>query len=187
MKQAIYGIILFIFLALPPVVDLAESIMAIHIHAQMPLIGIAGMLMAPYLQQKFPRFFEKWNENGVPGIVLFLIDFIYWVIPRAMDDALASGAVEVFNFFSWAFLIGVPLRLSWPKLTKAWQYIVLLVVAVSYSIMAVLYLFSPDQLCNNYLIVDQRILGWSFLLIVFVIILYILQDLFIDKSAYEAE
>lgn len=187
MKQAIYGMFLFIFLALPPVIDLAESIMAIHMHMQMPLIGIAGMLMAPILQKKLPRFFETWNENGIPGILLFLIVFVYWVIPRAMDDALASNAIEGFKFISWAFLIGVPLRLSWSKLTKVWKFTVFLVVIVSYSIMAGLYLFSSDQLCNNYLIVDQRILGWSYLLIVFVLLLYIAQELFIDKTAYEPD
>src|SRR5690625_4404112 len=118
MKQAIYGAILFIFLALPPVIDLAESIMSIHMHMQMPLIGVAGMLMTPLLQQKFPNFFKKWNENGIPGIVLLLIVILYWLIPRAMDDTLSSNYVEVFKFISWAFLVGVPLRDSWPKLTN---------------------------------------------------------------------
>src|SRR5690625_3055152 len=72
MKQAIYGLILFIFLSLSPVRHLAESIMSIHMHMQMPLLAIAGMLMTPFLQKKFGSFFAKWNANGVPGIVLCL-------------------------------------------------------------------------------------------------------------------
>ncbi|MCF3944352.1 hypothetical protein [Oceanobacillus alkalisoli] len=70
MRQPIYGLALFIFLILPPVVTLAESIMAIHMHMQMPFFLIAGVLMTPFFQKKFPHFFEKWNGNGIPGILI---------------------------------------------------------------------------------------------------------------------
>src|SRR5690625_3920795 len=183
MKQAIYGLIIFIFFMLPPVVELAESIMTIHMHMQMPILGAAGMLMAPFFQRTFPRFFQTYNKSGIPGILLFLFVFLYWLLPRAMDEALTLQSVEIFKFISWPFLIGVPLRDSWPKLTKRWQSAVFIIVALSYIFMAWLYIFSPDQLCNNYLIVEQRTLGWSFLLIAFCILLYFAQTLF----AYDAD
>lgn len=185
MKQAIYGAILFIFLALPPVNELAETIMSIHMHMQMPLIAVAGMLMTPLLQKKFPDLFKKWNENGVPGIILFLIVILYWMIPRAMDDTLASNYMEVFKFISWAFLVGVPLRDSWPKLSKGWKNGIFIGLSIVYILMAGLYIFSPEQLCNNYLIVDQRTLGWGFLLIAFCLLLYFIQSLFINESEYQ--
>jgi hypothetical protein len=185
MKQAIYGVILFVFLLLPPVIDLAESIMSIHMHMQMPLIGVAGMLMTPLLQKKFPRFFRKWNGNGVPGIILFIIIILYWLIPRAMDDTLAYAIVEVFKFISWAFLVGVPLRDSWPKLTKAWKNGIFIFLSIIYLGMASLYIFSEDQLCNNYLIVEQRALGWGFLLIAFCLLLYFIQTLFIREEDFQ--
>jgi len=186
-KQAIYGMILFIFLALPPVIHLAESIMSIHMHMQMPLIGVAGMLMTPWLQKLFPNFFKKWNENGIPGVLLILIVILYWLIPRTMDDALSSSSVEVFKFISWAFLVGVPLRDSWPKLTKLWKNLLFTLLSVAYLAMSGLYIFSPDQLCNNYAIVEQRTLGWGFLFIAFCILLYMVQSFFIDESQYEEE
>ncbi|MBO1002964.1 hypothetical protein ACFSKI_02295 [Pseudogracilibacillus auburnensis] len=185
MKQAIYGLILYVFLMIPPVVHLSESIMSIHMHMQMPLLGIAGMFMTPFLQKKFPSFFKKWNENGIPGIILFFIVFFYWLLPRAMDETLILTHVEVFKFISWPFLIGVSLRDSWAKLSNAWKNAVYIIVSVAYLGMAWLYIFSPDQLCNNYLIVEQRTLGWGFLLIAFCILLYFVQTLFIDQSQYE--
>jgi len=184
MKQAIYGMILFIFLILPPVAELAESIMSIHMHIQMPLLGVAGMLMTPFLQQLFPSFFKKFNENGVPGIILFLIIVCYWLIPRTMDDALTYQTVEWFKFLSWAFLAGVPLRDSWPKLSNRWKNGVLAFITAAFAVMAWLYIFSPDQLCNNYLIIEQRALGWGFLIIAFCIILYVVQAFFIDPDEY---
>src|SRR5690625_3365711 len=134
MKPFIYGLIIFIFLALPPVVNLAESIMAIHMHIQMQLLAVAGMLMAPLFKQLFPKFFATWNEDGIPGILLVLIVIGYWLIPRAMDDALMNLSVEVFKFFSWTFLVGVPLMDSWSKLTARWKNIVIVGLGIAYLI-----------------------------------------------------
>lgn len=185
MKQAIYGFILYVFLMVPPVVELSESIMSIHMHMQMPLLAIAGMLMTPLLQKKFPTFFKKWNQGGIPGIILFLIVVFYWLLPRAMDETLVLTHVEVFKFISWPFLVGVPLRDSWPKMSKGWKNATYIILTIVYLFMAWLYIFSPDQLCNNYLIVEQRTLGWGFLLIAFCILLYFIQTLFIDQSQFE--
>jgi len=118
MKQEKYGLILYLFLMLPPVITLSESIMSIHMHVQMPLLAIAGMLMTPLLQDKFPHFFKKWNEKGVVGMTLVMIMIVYWLIPRTMDEALMLPYVEVFKFISWPFLVGVPLRDSWGKLNN---------------------------------------------------------------------
>src|SRR5699024_4037218 len=110
MKQFIYGLILFIFLILPPVATLAESTMSIHMHIQMPLLGVSGVLVNPFLQKLFPNVFNKYNRSGIPGIILFLIIVTYWLIPRTMDEALTYTSVEWFKFVSWTFLVGVPLR-----------------------------------------------------------------------------
>jgi|SRR5690625_2428655 len=184
MKQAVYGLILFIFLAMPPVIELTESIMAIHMHVQMPLLAVAGMLFTPLLQQTFPRFFEKWNANGYPGILLFIIVFSYWLIPRAMDDAITVNTYEIFKFISWPFLIGVPLRDSWSKLSVKIKNVTISLLAVLYLVMAWIYIFSEDQLCNNYLIVDQRTLGWSFLLVALCFIIFVVQSFFIDPTQF---
>lgn len=185
MKQAIYGLIIYVFLMMPPVIQLSESIMSIHMHMQMPFLGIAGMLMTPFFQKMFPGFFNKWNKNGIPGILLFIIVFSYWLLPRVMDETLILKHVEVFKFISWPFLIGLPLRDSWPKLSTLWKNITYITISFIYLFMAWLYIFSPDQLCNNYLIIEQRTLGWGFLIIAFCIILYFVQTLFYDESKYE--
>src|SRR5690625_744824 len=186
MRPFIYGLILFIFLALPPVVSLSESIMTIHMHMQMPLLAVAGMLMTPLFKQMFPQFFARWNKDGIPGILLVLIVIGYWLIPRAMDDALMSFPVEVFKFIIWPLLVGVPLFDSWGKLSDLWKNITLITLAIVYFIMAGVYIFAPDQLCNNYLIVEQRTLGWAFLFIALCLIIYFIQTLFYDESVYES-
>lgn len=186
MKQATYGFILYVFLMLPPVITLSESIMSIHMHMQMPLLGVAGLLMTPFLQQKFPNFFKKWNQNGISGITLFMIIVIYWLFPRTMDEALTEPIVEIFKFISWPFLAGVPLRDSWQKLNNFAKNFVFISISIIFSFMAWLYIASPNQLCNNYLIVEQRTLGWAFLFVGFCLLLYFVQSLFYDESVYDA-
>lgn len=179
MKQAIYGLILYIFLMLPPVIEIAESIMVIHMHMQMPLLIIVGMLFTPFLKERFPSFFEKWNENGIPGILLFFIVLSYWMIPRAMDDALTSIPVEVFKFISLPFLAGVPLRDSWRKLTPLVKKVLYVLLVLEFGILGWLYIFSDTQLCNNYVIAEQQALGWTFVIFAVCIFIYFLQTLFI--------
>ncbi|MBY7143077.1 hypothetical protein KFZ56_08410 [Virgibacillus sp. NKC19-3] len=185
MKQAIYGLGLYIFLCLPPVITLLESIMSFHMHMQMPFLIVAGFLMAPFFQKQFPYLFEKWNHNGIPGILLFTIIMAYWLIPRTMDEALTIHAVEIFKFISLPFLAGVPLRDSWRKLSKLGKNIIYIVFSIMFGVMGWLYVASPTQLCNNYLIVEQKTLGWGFFAFALCIIIYFIQLLFIDESEYE--
>lgn len=185
MNQSFYGLLLFIFLAAPPVAHFMESIMVIHMHMQMPMLVIAGFLMAKFFLVRFPRFFEKWNQNGIPGILLFIFITVYWMLPRTMDEALTVWGVELFKFISLPFLAGTALRDSWKKLKS----IVKSTVIISYTIMFLglgwLYIWSPVQLCNNYLIIEQLTLGWGFIATAICMVLYLAYNFFIDPSAYE--
>ncbi|MUK90122.1 hypothetical protein GMD78_17250 [Ornithinibacillus sp. L9] len=185
MTQAIFGLLFFVFLILPPVASLMESIMIIHMHMQMPLLVISGFLMAPFFQKKLPAFFEKWNQIGIPGIFLFIIIMSYWSIPRTMDDALTIQAVEIFKFISLPFLVGVPLRDSWAKISTVWKNITFIIFLILFTAMGILYIASPDQLCNNYLRTEQVTLGWGFITMAAAILIYLVQLLFINPADYE--
>ncbi|MFC4559190.1 hypothetical protein ACFO3D_13405 [Virgibacillus kekensis] len=185
MKQAFYGLLLLIFMILPPVSNLLESVMIVHMHMQMPLLVISGFLMARFFQIKFPGLFAKWNSNGIPGIILFIIIWSYWMLPRSMDEAITMQAVEVFKFISLPFLAGIPLRDSWRKLSNTWQNAVYIFFVIMFGIMAVLYIGSDEQICNNYLLVEQQTLGWGSLAMAVFLLIYVIQLFFIDHSEYE--
>lgn len=185
MDQFRIGLALFIFLAIPPVATFMESVMVMHMHMQMPMLIIAGLLMAPLFQQRFPYFFEKWNENGLPGILLFIIIMGYWLLPRTMDEALTLQSVEVFKFISLPFLAGVPLRDSWKKLSNFGKNAVIMFFTVVFLGMGLLYTLAPEQLCNNYLLIEQIALGWAFLLTAVGMAVYLLYVAFVDPSEYE--
>ena len=185
MKQSIYGLLLLIVLYLPPVAHLLESIMIVHMHMQMPLIVFAGFLMARFFQLQFLNFFKKWNRNGVPGILLFVIIVVYWTIPRTMDEALTYQNMEIFKFLSLSFLAGIPLRDSWKKLRSIGKNAIFYFFTIMYIGAGWLYIGSPVQLCNNYRVIEQITLGWGFLTTAICIIIYLVYNAFIDKTEYE--
>ncbi|THE12215.1 hypothetical protein E1I69_11895 [Bacillus timonensis] len=185
MKQFLIGLGLLFVLALPPVANLLESIMIIHMHMQMPSIVIAGFFMAKLFQQKFPSFFEKWNQDGIPGILLFIVIMVYWTIPKTMDETLNLTSMEVWKFLSLSLLAGVPLRDSWKKLSDRAKNIVFIFFTVKYLGMGVLYININNQLCNNYLVIDQITLGWGFITTAICILIYLVYNNFTDQSIYK--
>ncbi|MFK9094027.1 hypothetical protein [Bacillus salipaludis] len=185
MKQLVYGLLIILFLAVPPVANLMESVMIIHMHMQMPILVFAGFIMARFFRLRFPYFFEKWNGNGVPGILLFLITVSYWTIPRAMDDALTSQGMEFFKFISLPILAGIPLNDSWKKLKPIGKNIIFYFFIALFTAMGWLYIETPVQLCNNYLVIEQITLGWGFVTTAICIVIYLLYTAFVDKSQYE--
>ena len=184
MKQFWYGLALLLFLALPPVRDLLESVMAFHMHMQMLLLFVSGLLMAPFFQKHFGGVFDKYNKTGLPGVVLFLVILLYWMLPRTMDEALEIWFVELWKFISLPFLAGVPLRDSWKKISQTFEIVLFLILMFIFSAMTYLYIFSESTLCNNYLMIDQQTVGWGFAFFVLCIVMYILLVLFTDQSQY---
>lgn len=184
MNQAIYGVLIFIALCIPPVAHFLESIMIMHMHMQMTAIVIAGVFMAKFFQLKFPGLFEKFNSNGVPGIFLFSIILSFWMLPRSMDDALTHPGWEIFKFFSLAFLAGVPLRDSWKKLSAFGKNTVIVSFTVLFLALGWLYIWAPTQFCNNYLVIDQVTLGWGLITTAIALVVYLVYTFFVDPSDY---
>jgi len=123
----------------------------------------------------------------VPGILLFGFAMAYWMLPRAMDEALVMPGMEIFKFVSLPLLAGVPLRDSWKKLGDTGKNATIGVFSILFYLMGWVYLKASEQLCNSYLLVDQITLGWGFLLTAFAMTAYLLYIAFVDRSAYEGE
>jgi hypothetical protein len=186
MKQFIAGMILYVILLIPPVLHFMESIMITHMLLQIPLLILAGWLMGKVITAKYKSFFDKWNANGVPGITLVFIVTMYWMLPRAMDEALLFLPVEVFKLIGLPLLVGIPLRDSWQKLKEVGQSFVFLNYLPMFGLMAWLYIDTPVQVCNSYLESEQRILGWGLFIITAAMVLYIIQYVFTDHSEKDA-
>src|SRR5690625_1995848 len=117
-KTFMYGLLLYIILLLPPIIELLEKWMITHMLVQIPLLIIAGLLMGDYVKNKLPRLFLKLNENWIHGILLVYIVTTYWMITRVMDEAILHHSVETFKFISLPFLVGIALYESCAKVSS---------------------------------------------------------------------
>lgn len=181
MKQLGLGFILFAILLVSPFKNYFESIMFLHMLIQLPLLIVVGWLIGKWVIHKFPHFFSVWNTNGVPGMILVVFITMYWMVPRALDEAITVGFVEVFKFISLP-IVGLLLRDSWHKIQILGKSFIYLNYLSMFGLMAWLYIDSPIQICNNYLVTQQKALGWGFLVITVWMVLYMLQAVFTDHS-----
>lgn len=184
MKQLGLGFILFAILLVPPIKNYFESIMFLHMLIQLPLLIVVGWLVGKWGIHKYPHFFSVWNTNGVPGMILVVFITMYWMVPRALDEAITVGIVEVFKFISLP-IVGLCLRDSWDKIQTLGKSFIYLNYLSMFGLMAWLYIDSPIQICNNYLVTQQKALGWGFLVITVWMVLYMLQAVFTDHSEKE--
>lgn len=165
------GAILWAALAVPPVRHALESTMTLQMLVQIPLLALAGWLLARGTPDWFERRLAGWNHRGISGLLLASLGGIVWMLPLAMDAALDDPRFAVAKFLSVPLLIGAPVALSWPRAGFVVRGVVLLELTATAFRLGWLYLISPVRLCSNYLLNDQQQLGKLLLAVGFVIVL----------------
>lgn len=139
-----------------------ESSLVTHIVVQMPLLALSGWLFAGSSRPDIaPGHF---NSGGATGLTLALFIFAFWMLPRSVDGAVQTVAIEAAKFTTLP-LAGAALAKSWPRLPVL---AVAIVKANTISMLLFLgwfYSASPFRLCNNYLRSDQDVLGAAMILV----------------------
>ena len=102
-------------LALPVSRQTLEAHMATHMLLQIPLLAIAGVLIAHAVAARLQCLLESYDRQGLSGMLIVLFASSYWMLPRALDAVLASPVMELGKFCSLPLLVGLPLALSWQR------------------------------------------------------------------------
>jgi hypothetical protein len=163
MRALLAGALLVGVLALPGVREALERVMATHMLVQIPLLAVAGALAATGLRPEWKRRIEAWNRCGVSGMLLALIASSWWMVPRALDLALASPTMELTKFVTLPLFVGVPLALSWGRLGFIGRGFVVANVLPMWAVVGWLYVVAPVRLCNFYLVEQQVTAGLGLL------------------------
>jgi hypothetical protein len=159
-----YGAVLaFVALALPWTRHALERVMIGHMLVQIPLLVVTGVLMVRALPPALAARLSKWNAGGVSGMLLALIASSWWMVPRALDSALASPAMEVAKFVTLPLLVGVPLALSWGALGGIGRGFVIANVLPMWAVVGWAYMVAPVRVCNYYLVDQQVVAGLGLL------------------------
>lgn len=159
------AIAMLIALAAPPIRQLLEVSMVSQMLAQMPLLALAGWMAAAAVPTGTRAAIERWNRHGVTGLVLATVTGACWMLPRALDAAVAVEAVALAKYASVPFLIGMPLALSWPRMGFVVRGVFLSELIASLFRLGWLYRVSPVRLCSRYPLEDQQRLGLCLLVI----------------------
>jgi hypothetical protein len=149
------GAFIIALLALPATRLSLERVMIWHMLVQIPLLAVAGGLIVAALPARWTARVAPWNANGVSGILMALIASSWWMVPRALDWALASPAMEAAKFVSLPLLVGAPVALSWPQLGGLGRGFVVANVLPMWIVVGWLYVAAPVRVCNFYLVEQQ--------------------------------
>jgi hypothetical protein len=112
------GTALLAGLALPVARAQLERAMIAHMLVQIPLLAIAGALIATDVPAAWKARISVWNRGGIAGTLLAILVSSWWMVPRALDSALASPEAELLKFVSLPLLVGAPAALSWRALGR---------------------------------------------------------------------
>jgi hypothetical protein len=172
------GLGLFIAATLPPVAEQLEATLIWHVLLQLPMLILAGWFAARGLPARLLTAIDRYNEYGIPGILIVTFAGLCWMIPRVLDAALQSPMVALAKYVSIPLLVGAPLALSWPRMHVIAKAFVLIELLAMLLRLGWLYLAAPTRLCNNYVLSDQILLGKLLLIIAATIAAYWVVRLF---------
>ena len=148
--------------------DLTSS-MTLHMIVHIPGILLAGVLAGYALLARFDalenglfgwawRQYRKCNGYGVPGLLLATLLGAYWMIPKALDQVLASAPADVLKFivlFGVGVIVADSLKLSNTviKLFFVGNFCWMM------AVVGMMYQQDTSRLCNFYLLNDQQYAG----------------------------
>lgn len=164
-----------------------EQTMARHMLVQIPMLIGAGVAASRGLPGPLQRL-GAWNDHGLTGLLAFLLATAYWMIPRALDSAVASAPAELAKVAS-LLAAGLLLPGSLARANTILQLFFLGNFASMTAIVGMLYQDAPRRLCNFYLVDDQMVAGTGLVALAIVIpVLWCLcqkpiRDYFSGKNA----
>ena len=158
-------LMLLALLALPVTRRFLEGSMTLHMLVQYPLLMLCGALLAGRLPAVCLKLEPAgrsagngWNAHGMTGLFASAVILAILMIPRVLDLALISPAVEFAKMAALLFC-GAALRLSWQAAGWLVQGFFLGQVLPMSVVVGTLYESSPVRVCNAYLLGDQVLLG----------------------------
>ncbi|MBW7920937.1 MAG: hypothetical protein H3C51_02425 [Rubellimicrobium sp.] len=144
---------LLILAATVPFASWWEAGLVRHVLGHVPLLVAAGALLAPRGGRPVGQ------PTAIAAVLVAAFCIAFWMIPRWLDAAVNSPAVDAAKMASLVLLAGVPVGWAWPRLAPLARGFVLAQLASMFGILGAVWLAAPVRLCNNYLVDEQTVLG----------------------------
>jgi hypothetical protein len=157
-QRLLAGLMITVAACLPPTRGWLESDMTRHMLLQLPALLLAGALLASGLPRKITRPVAACNAHGTTGLLFVLLVLSFWMIPRALDEAVLTPAMALAKFSS-LLAAGAALQQSWRPAGTIVQLFFIGNWAAMNATIGLLYQQVPSRLCNVYLLDDQQFTG----------------------------
>lgn len=151
-------------LALPPVRQLLEASMTLHMLVQFPLLVLAGFLLARMIPAPWRLRADAWNVHGIAGLLASGLVLMLLMIPRVLDLSLLDARIEAAKFLA-LLGCGMALQLSWRRAGLLVQGFFLGNLLPMTAAAGQWFQDTPVRLCNAYLLDDQLRLGQGLVLL----------------------
>ncbi len=151
----------WLVLWLPPVRRALEGDMALHMVVQVPLLIVLGVLIAVVARDREPRWLADADWLGIPGIAAVVLGTSFWMLPRALDQAVSDPLADLIKFLSLPLLVGMPLGLSWRRMPPLGRAFIWANFIPKLGAIGGLYLGAPTRLCTYYRLDQQELAGWT--------------------------
>jgi hypothetical protein len=155
----------WITLWLSPLRIALEADMTLHMTVQMPLLICLGLMLAAHTRPYEPSWLADADWLGIPGILLVVLGTSFWMLPRALDSAVADPWFDAVKFLSLPLLVGLPLGLSWGRIPPLGRAFIWANFIPKLAAIGGLYLAAPTRLCAYYRLDQQTSAGWALICI----------------------
>lgn len=175
---SLVGIVLAcMVVSLPPVSSVLQLRMSTHMLVQMPLLVALGYWAARLVMRQglaTARSGLLIRRFRGSGILLAIFTLMAWMIPRLLDMAVEFAGVDAMKVGSLVFLAGVPLGLCWPEIGGPLRGVLHLEALATLARMGWIFIETPQRLCLQYGLDEQRFTGQMLLSLAFMYTLYLL-------------
>ena len=151
---------LYLLLATSAARTLLEATMSTHMLIQIPLLVAVGIIAGRLLPERCQGSLLAVAGGAIPCVVLAIFASSYWMLPRALDAALANPLTEAAKFITLPALAGLPLALAWKQLSVIGRGFIWTNFISMLAVLGWLYIAAPVRLCNSYLLDQQTGAGW---------------------------
>jgi hypothetical protein len=146
-------------LSLPPLRPLIEQSMVWHMLVQMPLLVLAGWLVAGHWwARQPPALLERFNRFGLTGFIVTTLIAGYWMIPSTIDRAVVMLGTDMAKIIT-LWLCGAALRHSMQRAPLLVQVFFLGYTLPMMVWLGLYYATTDLRLCNAYSLESQLAAG----------------------------
>jgi len=149
-----------------------DSTMYGHMIFQPIIYIVLGML----LQRKIKLNLHLFNSFGVSGLIVFISNYIFWMLPSALDLTLISNVLDKISHLCY-LCSGMLLFDSMKKMIFFVRATFGIKFLAMLSAVGTFYCVYEDQACTSYSLIQQKETG--FILLLFVFPLWILHLIWI--------